>query len=78
MANRETSLIDPAGVVTTTAYSAGGDTITTVADSVQTDRTFDGLGRPLTETVAGVGVTNPHARCLEAAANHLSRPSIGV
>lgn len=58
LSNRETSLTDAAGIVTTTTYDAAGNAITTITDGVQTSRTFDGLGRTLTETVAGVGVTS--------------------
>lgn len=58
LSNRETSLTDAAGIVTTTTYDAAGNAITTISDGVQTSRTFDGLGRTLTETLAGVGVTS--------------------
>ncbi|HET9346554.1 MAG TPA: RHS repeat-associated core domain-containing protein, partial [Candidatus Limnocylindrales bacterium] len=57
LANRETQVTDAAGVVTSTAYDAAGNAAMTVADGVQTDRTFDGLGRAVTETVEDVGVT---------------------
>lgn len=58
LSNRETSLTDPAGVVTTTTYDAAGHPTRTVADGIATDRTFDGLGRSVTETVADIGVTH--------------------
>jgi RHS repeat-associated protein len=52
-ANHETSVTDPASVVTSTSYDAAGDAISLSDGGVTTSRTFDGLGRTLTETVNG-------------------------
>jgi RHS repeat-associated protein len=52
-ANRDTSLTDPAGVVSSTSYDATGNGISSSAGGVTTTRTFDGLGRAVTETVNG-------------------------
>jgi RHS repeat-associated protein len=51
LANRETSLTDPADVATTTTYNAAGDASSSTSGGVTTSRTFDGLGRTLTDTV---------------------------
>jgi RHS repeat-associated protein len=59
-ANRETSLTDGAGVVTTTAYDATGNAITSVGGGVTTTRTFDGLGRATAETVDGNTTTHTY------------------
>ena len=56
-ANRETSLTDGAGVVTTTAYDAAGDAVSSTAGGVTTTRIFDGLGRVTTETIDGDNTT---------------------
>ena len=50
LTNRETTLTDPAGIVTTTAFDAAGDATSTSARGVVTERVFDGLGRALSET----------------------------
>ncbi|HJP88998.1 MAG TPA: RHS repeat-associated core domain-containing protein [Candidatus Limnocylindrales bacterium] len=52
-ANHETSVTDPASVVTSTSYDAAGDPTSSTSAGVTTTRTFDGLGRALTETVNG-------------------------
>ncbi|MBI2781170.1 MAG: RHS repeat protein [Chloroflexi bacterium] len=57
-ANRETSVTDPAGVVTSTTYDAAGNAISSTGAGVTTTRTYDGLGRALTETVGGATTTH--------------------
>jgi RHS repeat-associated protein len=58
LSNRETVVTTPAGVVTSTAYDAAGNAITTIADGVETDRIFDGLGRVVEEAVADAPATS--------------------
>jgi len=58
LANRESSVTDPAGVLTSTTYDAAGDPVNTIAGGVQTQRTFDHLSQATTEVIDSVGVTN--------------------
>jgi len=58
LANRETSLTDPAGPQTTTSFDAAGNPVSTTAAGVTTTRVFDGLGRPTFETVGGTATTS--------------------
>src|SRR5439155_11850018 len=44
--NRETSVTDPAGVATLTAYDAAGGATSSTESGTTTLRTFDGVGRP--------------------------------
>ena len=50
LANRETSLTDPSGVVASTTYDLAGNATGSTAGGVTTSSTFDGLGRVLSET----------------------------
>jgi RHS repeat-associated protein len=50
LANRETSVIDPAGVTSTTTYDLAGNAVGATAGGVTTTRIFDGRGRTLSET----------------------------
>ncbi|MGH2966308.1 MAG: RHS repeat-associated core domain-containing protein [Solirubrobacterales bacterium] len=55
---RETSVTDPIGVVSTNAYDAAGDPVSTTANGVTTTRDFDGLGRGVSETTSGATTTH--------------------
>jgi RHS repeat-associated protein len=50
LANRESSVTDPSGVVTTTTYDLAGNATGSTAGGVTTSSTFDGLGRVGSET----------------------------
>jgi RHS repeat-associated protein len=58
--NRETSVTDPAGVASTTAYDAAGNATSTTSGGVTTTRVFDGLGRTTSETTAGKTTTHDY------------------
>jgi RHS repeat-associated protein len=62
LANRETSVTDPAGLVATTGYDAAGNAVSSSTGGVQTARVFNALGQLATETIEGAdpgaGVTS--------------------